>query len=544
MATRGSARLRSRLSLLGGALIACLGVTAGTVAAAPGTGPAPLVVTTDKGAIQGMTLNNAREFLGVPYAAPPVGALRWRPPQPAAPWSGVRDATKPGPNCAQTGNIATGVPFTSTDEDCLYLNVYTPTSAPARPLPVMVWIHGGGFVGGAGSIYDGAALASKGDTMVVTINYRLGAFGFLALPSLDNESADRSSGAYGLMDQQAALRWAVRNAVAFGGNPRDVTIFGESAGGASVCANMASPTAFGLFQRAIAESGCLLPTPTKTTAEQHGATFATAAGCTDPATAAACLRGKSASDVLAADAASGGGSLVWAPVTGGRTLPLAPQTAFTIGAYAHVPLLQGSNHDEGEFFVALQFDALGHPITAAQYPALIQARFGSAAPQVLAHYPLANFPSPDLAFARVLTDSSFSCPALLADTLTAGSGSFGYEFADPSPPNDFGLTFSFPLGAAHSTELQYVFQSIPFLDVTPPFTPAQFALSDQMIGYWTRFAANGDPNGPGAPHWPRFLPLLNLIQELVPSATVPEHSFATEHQCGFWAQILLTNPSM
>ncbi len=243
------------------------GVTSGTAlakTAGPAAGPPlPLVVRTDHGLVRGLHQHGAREFLGIPYAAPPTGANAWRPPQPFPPWQGVRPATKPGHDCAQVGSLATGVPTTSLFENCLFLNVYTPPQGTGRLLPVMVWIHGGGFTGGAGRIYDGAALAAGHHVIVVTINYRLSAFGFLALKSLDAQSPDHASGNYGLMDQQAAMRWVQDNAFAFGGAPGKVTIFGESAGGASVCANLTSPTASGLFSRAIAESGCILPTPSR-----------------------------------------------------------------------------------------------------------------------------------------------------------------------------------------------------------------------------------------------------------------------------------------
>jgi para-nitrobenzyl esterase len=340
------------------------------------------------------------------------------------------------------------------------------------------------------------------------------------------------------MDQQAALRWVQNNAFAFGGTPGNVTIFGESAGGASVCANMASPTAFGLFTRAIAESGCIFPASTRQAAEKQGAALAKRLGCGRPATAAACMRTKSAAAILDAEPSSG---LSWGPVIGGDTLPVDPIKAFEAGQYLHVPLLQGSNHDEGQFFVGIEFDLLGgHPLTAKQYPAVVTAQFGAkSAKAVLAHYPLAHFKSADLAFAQTLTDSEFSCPALLTDILTQRSGSYAYEFSDPHPPNDFGVKFSFPLGAAHSTELQYVFGKIPFLDITPPFKPGQAALSAQMMGYWARFAATGNPNGAGAPRWPAFGGGQPQVQELRPGATAPESeaAFATAHQCTFWATI-------
>ena len=519
--------------------LALSGVTSGSaMASSHAAGRLSLVVRTDHGRIRGLYHHGAREFFGIPYAAPPTGANQWRPPQPARPWHGIRPATTPGHDCAQTGSLATGVPSTSTFESCLFLNVYTPPRAQGQPLPVMVWIHGGGFTGGAGRIYDGALLAARDHVIVVTINYRLSAFGFLALPSLDAESPDNSSGDYGLMDQQAALRWVQNNAIAFGGSPGNVTIFGESAGGASVCANLASPTALGLFSHAIAESGCIFPAQTRRAAEQQGAALARKLGCTNPATAAACMRTKPAGAILKAEPSAG---LSWGPVAGGDTLPLSPIKAFETGRYLHVPLLQGTNHDEGRFFVGIEFDLLGgHPLTAAQYPQVVTAQFGTRdAKAILGHYPLSAFKSPDLAYAQVLTDSEFSCPALLTDILTQRSGSYAYEFSDPHPPNDFPVKFSFPLGAAHSTELQYVFGKIPLLDTTPPFTPDQFALSAQMMGYWTRFAATGNPNGGGAPNWPAFGGGQPQLQELVPKATAPEAEavFAKAHQCAFWATI-------
>lgn len=505
------------------------------VAAQHHPGSLPLVVRTLDGRLRGRYAGAAREFLGIPYAAPPVGKLRWRPPQPARPWNGVREARKPGHDCAQTGNIDTGVPTTSDVENCLYLNVYTPKKAATRTLPVMVWIHGGGFTGGAGSIYDGKVIASTGGVVVVTINYRLNAFGFLALPGLGTGRGD-----FGLLDQQAALRWVRANASAFGGNPHDVTIFGESAGGESVCANMASPTARGLFQRAIAESGCLSLPDTMKQATAAGRKFAASLGCSKRATEVPCLRAKKVSAILKASA-----NFSWGPVTGGRPLPVPTLTAFESGRYQHVPLLQGTNHDEGRFFVGFEFDiGQGHPMTSSQYPAVLAAQFGAAdGAKVLAEYPLSSYPSPDLAYAAVLTDAEFSCPAILADSLVSHSGVYAYEFSDPHPPNDFPVTFSFPLGAAHSTELQYVFQRVPLLDTVPPFSHAQLALSDLMIRYWTRFAATGNPNGgPGkAPHWPRWTGSTGPVQELVPSKTGPESfaKFFGFHQCGFWATILL-----
>jgi len=243
----------------------------------------------------------------------------------------------------------------------------------------------------------------------------------------------------------------------------------------------------------------------------------------------ACLRGKSVASILQVQSGFG-----WAPVADTPVLPLSPPAAFAASRYSHVPLLQGTNHDEGRFFVALGHDLLGRPLTAAQYDQVIRASYGASAAAVLAAYPLSGYPSPDLAYAQVLTDSGFSCPALRADELAQRSGVYAYEFSDPNPPDDFNLTtLTFPLGAAHSTELQYVFQRIPVLDTVPPFSAAQLALSSQMIASWTGFAATGSPN------WPRFSAGRPDIQELVPGAVTQESSarFAAAHKCAFWAGI-------
>jgi para-nitrobenzyl esterase len=537
-----------RLALVAVAVVPLLALLAGagpTAQAAIRRPMAPLVVRTDDGLVRGMASGGAREFLGIPYAAPPVGALRWRPPQPAARWQGILDATRAGSECAQPGGAILSDPTASISENCLYLNVYTPAAASTRQLPVMVWIHGGGFTGGAGSLYDGAVLAAREHVIVVTINYRLGIFGFLALPSLDKEGGPGSSGDYGLMDQQAALRWVQRNAAVFGGNSRDVTIFGQSAGGLSVCDNMASPTAAGLFVHAIAESGCLMTVPTRQATEERDEAMAASLGCTDVATAAACLRAEPVAKLVAAEGSNPVPSEGWGTVPGSPVLPVPAATAFATGRYIHVPLIQGTNADEGQFLVGFEFDAQGRPLTAAEYSTTVQALFGaSLTPQILAHYPLSAYPSPDLALSAVETDYGFSCPALQADDLLSAGKVYGYEFADPAPPNPFGITFSFPLGSAHSTEIAYVFQTMPNIgvtsrpnNITPPFTAAQLALSGEIMGYWARFARTGDPNGEGAPFWPALSVAQQQIQELSPTGTTPKAGFAAEHQCAFWASI-------
>jgi para-nitrobenzyl esterase len=492
------------------------------------------LVRTEDGLLRGSLGDGVRTFVGVPFAAPPVGQLRWRPPQPVRPWHGVRDATTPGSPCPALPTVVAGDSSKggSTNEDCLYLNVTTPTPLRHR-LPVMLWIHGGGFLNGAGTDYDAAVLAREAGAVVVTINYRLGPFGFLALPGLSAEARDHASGNFGLQDQQAAMAWVRRNIAGFGGDPRKVTIFGESAGGISVCAQLASPLARGLFQRAITQSGpCTARSRTLASAEASGAGLAARLGCADAATQVACMRGKGVAEILAA----GGQALgSFGPVVGGALLPRQIPDAIASGRFNHVPVIEGTNHDEYRLFVALFFDLQGNPVTAAQYPALLQAQFGAAAPAVLARYPLSAFATPSEALATVVTDSGFACPARAADALLSRQvRTFAYEFNDPNAPEFLITDPVMPLRAFHAAEIPYIFRNAA---VEAVFTPDQLALSRQMIGYWSRFAATGDPNGRHAPHWPRYRTRSDLFQSLAPAATRPIASFAADHNCAFWASL-------
>ena len=508
-----------------------LSVVLGVAACAPASSPSTTdvsLVRTNAGQVRGTAERDVRSFLGIPFAAPPVGDLRWRPPRPAAPWSGVRAATAFGGACAQApGPLAANTGQGSTTEDCLYLNVYTPNPVH-RDLPVMVWIHGGGFTEGAPSQYDPRLLSAKGRAVIVTIAYRLGPFGFLALPGLSAEAGDRSSGDYGLMDQQEALRWVQLNIAAFGGSPRNVTIFGESAGGLSVCANLASPTARGLFARAITESGpCSAPLTTVAAGETAGAALAARLGCADAATQVSCLRALPASALMGATGSFG-------PKVGGPVLPTQLAAAITSGAFNRVPVIEGTNHDEDRLFVALQFDLIQKPVTADQYPAMVQASYGARAAAVLAAYPLGRFSSPSLAWATVVTDSRFSCPARVADAmLSAQVPTFAYEFNDPNAPEFIVRDPVMPLGAFHAAELGFLFP--PRNPGSFAHTPAEAALSDQMIGYWSKFAAAGDPNGSGAPAWPHYDRPGDRFQSLAPGATKTITTFADDHQCALWA---------
>ncbi|HEX2745934.1 MAG TPA: carboxylesterase family protein [Streptosporangiaceae bacterium] len=409
--------------MVAGVTLGALIAAAPAVSASTGGQPAPVgpVAGTANGTVRGTSSGPVNEFLGIPYAAPPVGALRWQSPQPAANWSGVRDATEFAPHCRQPAS-----PFgqASMSEDCLFLNVFTPSHPEAGAhYPVMVWIHGGALVTGESNDYSPTKLVEDG-VIVVTINYRLGALGFLAHPALAD--ANGQSGDYGLMDQQAALRWVQRNIAGFGGDPRNVTIFGESAGGLSVLSQVASPAARGLFSGAIAESGSYNLTQTSlASAEAAGEAFAVQAGCPDQT--AACLRSLPVSAILANEDAAG-----YTPNINSEVLPQTLKTAFAAGEFNRVPIINGTNHDEWRLFVALS-ELEGSPVTAANYQSMISSTLGvpaSAAAAIAAEYPLSAYPSPAVALGAVGTDAIFACPALTIDqTVSKFVPAFAYVFS-------------------------------------------------------------------------------------------------------------------
>jgi len=500
------------------------------------------LVHTFSGPVRGsVTSAGVREFLGIPYAAPPVDNLRWRPPVPHAPWFAPLEATQFANHCPQPPS-----PFgiASVTEDCLFLNVFTPGSNDFhRPRAVMVWIHGGALVTGESNDYDPTALVQDG-VIVVTVNYRLGALGFLAHsafagertdPDLDRDSDPNSAGDYGLMDQQLALRWVRDNIRFFGGDPLNVTIFGESAGGLSVFSQLASPSSEGLFHKAIIESGAYaLNTQTLAAAEAAGTAFADAAGCT--AQTAACLRELPVTTILENEDFAG-----YTPNIDGEFLPLSLNTALATGQFHHVPVMQGSNHDEWRLFTALDFDLTpAGPIADNEtaYVAALATLVGPAAPLVAEQYPLASFPSADIAFAAAGTDGAFACPALGADLLMSQFVPVStYEFNDENAPQDFLPPVSFPYAAAHASELQYLF-ALPVAVPRPPLNAQQLQLSSAMQHYWTNFAKFGNPNGLGVPVWQEFNPQVGNFQSLIPPSPMQETNFAASHHCAFWAALL------
>jgi para-nitrobenzyl esterase len=440
-----------------------------------------------------------RTFKGIPYAAPPVGPLRWMPPEPVAPWTGVRRAVDYGPRPMQ-GRIFGDMVFhdAGPSEDCLYLNLWRPEQAKGR-LPVMVWIFGGGFAAGSTSEprQDGGNLCKKG-VLVVSLNYRLGVFGFLAHPDLARESGRNSSGNYGLLDQVAALQWVKRNIERFGGDPGNVTIFGESAGSFAVSALMASPLARGLFRRAIGESGAFfsntLPMKPRAEAEVSGAKFAAEIG--KPSIEA--LRAMPAQELL--DAALKHEILEFWPDVDGYFLTSDCLTVFASGGQAHVPLLAGWNRDEGSYkgFFGDKEPSVG------LYGELAKAKYGAKAGAFLAAYPA----STDAQAKRAAQDAEGdrfigfgTWKWLEMQRLTGRSPVYRYEF-DQALPLAADAAPGAEASAYHSGEIEFVFRVLSSKKL--PWRPQDREVSELMSSYWTNFAKTGDPNGPGLARWPAY----------------------------------------
>jgi para-nitrobenzyl esterase len=548
--TEAMTRSAFEKALLGCAMLATmtLGVVTPKSSVAAPACDASTAVKTSTGPVCGTVVSGVNEWLGIPYAAPPIGNLRWAPPQPHAPWSVTLAATAFGSSCTQP-TVGKSGPNTGS-EDCLFINVWAPSGA--HGLPVMAHIHGGGFFKGSGND-DNTLLVNTGNEVIVSMNYRLNIFGFLAHSALG-----RNSGDYGLQDQQAALRWVQQNISAFGGDPQTVTIFGESAGGSSVCHQIASPTAAGLFQQAVSTSGeyntlfgvpeatrpggaedlelqdCKSKLPTLAAAEAIGAEFAAAVGCGSAMDVAACLRAVPAQTVSDASSIPGSGYQYGAygtvaPTLNGTTLPRTLRQALQTGHVNRVPVIAGVDRDE---------NLVGFPVTAADYTALVQAQYGPIAPRVLALYPVVRFNSPFVAWRTVAADSNTVCSALrTAEELSNWMPVFAYEI-------DFGdvgtaLTGE-SMGASHVGSWNLT--PVAGLDAN------RQVLQNQELAYVTTLARTGDPTGDGTPIWPRFKAdtetdddvKSNLVMSLSAGADsqktlVAQIRFA--HRCAFWEEV-------
>jgi len=442
-----------------------------------------------------------RAFKGIPFAAPPVGALRWTAPQPVAKWTGVRDASKYGNVCIQPPgqgrlNIANMEGSPPTSEDCLYLNVWTGAASATEKRPVMIWWFGGAFTEGGGAVplYDGTALAKKG-VVVVTMNYRLGAFGFFTHPALTAESSHKASGNYGLMDMLASARWVKNNIAAFGGDPNNVTVFGQSAGAMAIASLVASPESKGLFNRAISESGAWMGLgmapgmTTRAQAEERGVKAATDAGVST----ATELRAMSAADVTAKLRSGGCPGCM---IVDGWVIPEDPSVTFAANRQNAVDVLVGSNKEELSF---------GRGATAQQFEAGAQ-RYGDLAGEFLKLY--AHATDEEAARSNIMStaDGTYWHMRLYADyQVKKGNKAYLYFFAQ-NPPAPEGKP---PFPAAHAAEVAYVFNNLGQAHLFPDSSIAELSaksapdkkVADEMSSYWTNFAKTGDPNGPGLPKW-------------------------------------------
>ena len=504
------------------------------------TQAASCLVTTGQGDVQGLNAGGSCAFLGIPYASPPVGGLRWKRPQPAVAWSpAVLNANVAPAVCAQLNNT-TGAPMGS--EDCLKLNVWTPNPLPANA-PVIVWLHPGSFVNASANFapQNGLALAASTGAIIVAPNYRLGPFGYLGHAALAAE--DSAAGNYGLLDQRAALIWVRDQIAGFGGNPDNITIAGESAGGHSVGLHLVSPGSAGLFQRAIMQSGfASIRWRTAADAQAQGEEFANALGCTntDPTALLACLRSKSLAAVLLArppalfEQVLEIGRSQWTPIVDGVEIPDQPRSLYEQGAFSHVPVILGTTRDEGWTWVNRSFSAA---VTDEQYESTVQTEFGPDAATILAEYPVAAFADPKDALVRLVGDVEYTCEARRVARLIEATKtpvylySFGQEVDAVVPDR-----------VAHGMDVNFVFGNNFGPPLFAPYTlgPADLLLSHAIGAYWTRFASTGSPNvdDGSAVEWPAFKhPTGNgrgADKYLVLDGQIREAKRPNEAQCDFW----------
>ena len=492
------------------------------------------VIATASGPLAGLASGATCTYQGVPFAAPPVGPLRWKPPQPPASWTSPRPSA-PASGCPQ---VASPFGAASTTEDCLYLNVWAPPSAltgkGTSPAPVMVFVPGGAFEWGSGTfeLYDGTKLAAATGNIVVTINYRLGALGFLSNPALRAEDASYpSAGNYGISDQIAAFQWVKSNIAAFGGDPSNVTIFGESAGGTSMLVHLASPKSQGLFQHVMIESAYAPNSEgagPQAAADEVGASFATALSCGGGdagTTLLSCLRGQSVSDILAAadSLTSTGLPFNWFPIVDGFVLPDYPVKLITAGTFNKVPTLLGTNLNEATVLLV----SSGAPTDPASYLAAASLSFPGNGAAVVAQYPISAYGgSYTNAAAQALTDGAFICPArqIARAIVAAGQPVYRYDFVHA-------IQFLIPnLGAFHGSELPFVFGNP--LNIGTPLKTDELPLSLAMMEYWGAMAAVGNPNGGGRLAWPPYQPATE--PDIVLDLALSTETELEQQACNFW----------
>ena len=537
------------------------------------------VVQTSEGPVRGFVNNGVYHFLGIPYAAPPVGAWRWRPPQPPKTRKALLDATAYGNICPQATTLGVFAGPASVDEDCLYLNIFTTRLGSGighdrGANAVLVWIHGGGNVDGASNDYDGSKLASGGPTgsptVVVTINYRLGLLGYLAHPALDNEG--HLFGNYGIMDIQAALQWVQRNIDAFGGDPDRVALGGQSAGASNTGMNVISPLSAGLFNRAIFESSPTSSAQPLSLALTRGMNFATAAGCSGTSAAtAACLRAVSVAQILQLQGtANANGPYVTGPMVDGMIVPITPITAWTTGQFNRMPIMGGNVQDEGTFGIGITEYFSGPPqvpITAAQYVTNVTNTYsgpeypgGPNYPPGTAALVLAQYPpgaDPQATFDLVGTHPG-ACRNRHIDHLwSQWVPVYEYEFNYQHAPYYFPPMPGFAPLAAHTIDIQFLFPGwhggILGVNHTPQgswttgeISGPEITLSDELVAAWTNFAATGNPNWSGNAPWPRYADqegVPEYLSENVPSLwTITNAEFSASHHCDFWDTIIVYQP--
>jgi para-nitrobenzyl esterase len=533
-------------------------------------------VETAEGPVIGFERDGVFEFLGIPYAQPPVGELRWMPPQPVKHWEWPRKATRFGNTCAQVTELGVFAGPASIHEDCLYLNVFTTNIGKGRweeadgkehaGHPVLVWIHGGGNVDGESNDYDATSLAKGGSqgtpTVVVTLNYRLGLFGFLAHPALDAEKPLHDN--YGILDQQAVLRWVKRNIASFGGDPDRVALGGQSAGAQDTGVNQISPLAAGLFNRAIYESSPLSGIAAYSVGLARGQAFAKAAGCGTDASpgTAACLRKLTPAEILQLQGTpNANGPYVTGPMLDGTIMPVTPVTAWTTGKFNKMPIMGGNVQDEANFGIGITeyFATPQAPITAEQYVKNVTATYtgpeysgGPTYPagtveKVLAQYPAnLNNLTPQEVFDLVGTHPG-ACRNVIVDELWAKwVPVYEYEFNDQEAPYYFPIMPGFTPLAAHTIDIQFLFKDWhgSLLGVNHPadLSEAEQVLSDELISAWTNFAAKGNPNRHDNMPWPRFTTAMNapaILSEKPGLGTFTLQQWSANHNCTFWTNNML-----